>query len=204
LFDAAERLARIHDVGRAVRHCVSQRIPTMPAEVFVFVNMHPRDLLDENLFDGDAPLSRFASRVILELTERASLGAVNDLVDRIARLRGMGYRLAVDNVGAGYAGLKNMALLEPEFLKLNMSLIRDIHLKPLRRHLVQSMAYLARELGIWAVAEGVERGEELETLAALGFDLVQGYYVGRPQRDLFEPTVRRLLPVVPGHASILQ
>jgi len=204
LLDTAGRLDRIHDIGRAVRHCVGERIPKMPADALVFVNMHPQDLLDDDLLDDGALLSRFARRVILEVTERASLDAVTDLNDRIARIRRMGYRLAVDDLGAGYAGLSSLARLEPEFMKLDMSLIRDVHLKPLKRHLVQSMAHLARELGIWAVAEGVERSEELETLAALGLDLVQGYHVGRPERELVEPTARRLLPALPGQVPMVQ
>jgi EAL domain-containing protein (putative c-di-GMP-specific phosphodiesterase class I) len=184
LLDAAERLGRVHDVGRAVRRRVAEALPQVPEGVLAFVNLHPEDLLDGDLYDPSALLSRSGGRVVLEVTERASLDSVHDVVDRVARLRRMGFRVAVDDLGAGYAGLSSLARLEPEIMKLDMSLVREVQSHPIKRQLVQSMTELARALGAGAVAEGVETAEELDALAGLGLNLFQGFYFARPERQL--------------------
>ena len=81
---------------------------------------------DHELFSPAAPLSRIASRVVLEITERASLDELGDVAPRLAQLRGLGFRIAIDDLGAGYAGLTSFAQLEPEVVKVDMSLVRGI------------------------------------------------------------------------------
>jgi EAL domain-containing protein (putative c-di-GMP-specific phosphodiesterase class I) len=194
LLDAAERLGRLRDLGRAVRASVGNTIPKMPLGMLAFVNLHADDLLDDDLYDPASSLAKSAHRVVLEVTERASLDDVTDLVERMSRLRRMGYRIAVDDLGAGYAGLSSLARLEPEVIKLDMSLVRGIDGSPVKRQLVESMVQLAKQLKMKAVAEGVETFDELQTLVAIGVDLVQGYYLARPQRELVVPPLERLLP----------
>jgi EAL domain-containing protein (putative c-di-GMP-specific phosphodiesterase class I)/CheY-like chemotaxis protein len=179
IFDAAEALQRLYDVGRRIRASVATTAEANPDTCF-FVNLHPRDLLDEDLFDGAAPLSLVATRVVLEVTERASLEHVGDLRARVATLRRIGYCIAVDDLGAGYAGLSSFAQLEPEVVKIDMSLVRDIHSHPTKRKLVGSMVSLCDDLGMRLVVEGVETSDERATLLQLGCDLMQGYLFARP------------------------
>jgi EAL domain-containing protein (putative c-di-GMP-specific phosphodiesterase class I) len=112
---------------------------------------------------------------------------VKDLRARIATLREMGFRIAVDDLGAGYAGLTSFALLEPEIVKLDMSLVRDVHLNSTKQKLVRSMTALARDMGMMVVGEGVETMEERQALEALGCDLLQGYLFAKPSKPF--PTV---------------
>jgi EAL domain-containing protein (putative c-di-GMP-specific phosphodiesterase class I) len=128
----------------------------------------------------DAPLSRIADQVVLEITERASLDSVSDVRSRVAALRELGFRIAVDDLGAGYAGLTSFALLEPEIVKLDMTLIRGIEASPVRKHIVDSMTRLCRELDMRVVAEGIETLPELGCVLDLGCDYLQGYLLGRP------------------------
>lgn len=179
LLDAAERLGRLHDVGRAVRERVANAIETSLCET-LFCNLHSADLLDDSLFAPDSPLSRVANHVVLEITERASLSAVKDVGDRAGQLRHLGYRIAVDDLGAGYAGLTSFAQLEPEVVKLDMSLIRDVHKQPTKAKLIRSMSVLCRDMGLLVVAEGVEVPEERDALIEIGCDLFQGYLFARP------------------------
>jgi EAL domain-containing protein (putative c-di-GMP-specific phosphodiesterase class I) len=172
---------------------VAQALPRTPTGVLAFVNMHPRDLDDPDLYDAGAPLSRLAARVVLEVTERASLDGCHDVPERMARLRALGFRIAVDDLGAGYAGLSSLAKLEPEFIKLDMSLVRDVHQHPVKQQLVRSMTNLAHSLGLGAVAEGVETIEELGALVDAGLDLFQGYYFARPDRQLVTPPAARMI-----------
>lgn len=179
LFDAAERLDRLAELGRRIRGRVAAMASESP-ETTLFVNLHPRDLVDEELFSATAPLSRVAGRVVLEITERASLDHVADVRGRIARLRQLGYRIAIDDLGAGYAGLASFAQLEPEVVKLDMSLIRDIHVHATKRKLVRSMVSLCADLGLTLVVEGVETVLERDVLVEIGCDLMQGYLFAKP------------------------
>ena len=187
---AAERLQRIHELGRRVRALAAESFtplfaPEAPARAedpLLFVNLHTRDLLDPWLLSGDEPLARIAHRVVLEVTERAALDDVGDVRAHIGRLRAMGYRIALDDLGAGYAGLTSFALLEPEFVKLDMSLVRDVHASPVKQKLIGSMTSLCKDMGMQVVAEGIETVDERTPLLELGCDLVQGYLFAKPGR----------------------
>jgi len=180
ILDAAERLVRLNDLGRTIRARAAQPPAQMPDGVMLFVNLHTQDLLDDDLFDPDRPLALIASRVVLEITERASLHQVRDVASRIARLREMGFRLAVDDLGAGYAGLTSFAQLEPEVVKLDMALVRGVHLQPTKLTLVRTMISMCRELGMLVVAEGIETPEERDAIVEAGCDLLQGYLFAKP------------------------
>ena len=182
LLDAAERLSRLDDLGRLIRATSAGPIAGAPERGLLFVNLHARDLVDETLFDPNSPLSQVASRVVLEITERASLDDLKDVRARVADLRSLGYRIAIDDLGAGYAGLNSFATLEPEIVKLDMSLVRDVHKQPTKQKLIRSMAALCKDMGMTVVAEGVETIEERDAVVELGCDLLQGYLFAKPGR----------------------
>jgi EAL domain-containing protein (putative c-di-GMP-specific phosphodiesterase class I) len=183
LLDAAERLGRLQDLGRAVRAEVAATLENAPCGAQIFVNLHPRDLADPELYSAGAPLSRHASCVVLEITERASLDEIDDLPRRVLALREMGFLLAIDDLGAGYAGLTAFTQLQPEVVKLDMSLIREVEQSPVKRKLVSAMLTLCKEMGILVVAEGVETRAERDALAELGCVLMQGYLFAQPNRQ---------------------
>jgi EAL domain-containing protein (putative c-di-GMP-specific phosphodiesterase class I) len=189
LFDAAERLKRLPDLGRIIRRLVAEAVADAPNGSRILVNLHPEDLQDEDLYDAQAPLSAHAARVVLELTERASLDGIGDVRGRIARLRALGYRVAVDDLGSGYAGLNSFAVLEPEVVKLDMVLVRDADRLPTKQKVISSMISLCRDLGMDVICEGVETAAEPDVLLSLGADLLQGYYFAKPGRGF--PEVRQ-------------
>lgn len=182
MLDAAERLDRVSELGRAIRGLAAAPMHDAAPEALLFVNLHSRDLLDATLFMPETSLAAIADRVVLEITERAALDHVGDARERIAKLRSRGYRIAVDDLGAGYAGLTSFVTLEPELVKLDMSLIRDIDRQPMKRTLVRSVTHLCKELGLLIVAEGVETRAERDTVVECGCDLVQGYHIAKPGR----------------------
>jgi EAL domain-containing protein (putative c-di-GMP-specific phosphodiesterase class I) len=182
LFEAAERLGRLQDLGRLVRDRVAKTLDEKPTEGLLFVNLHALELDDDSLITPDAPLSRHASRVVLEVTERAPLERIRDVTGRVAQLRSLGYRIAVDDLGAGYAGLTSFAHLEPEVVKVDMSLIRGLDRSPMKQKLLGSIVGLCRDLNIEMIAEGIETIEERDALVSLGGDLCQGYLFARPDR----------------------
>jgi EAL domain-containing protein (putative c-di-GMP-specific phosphodiesterase class I)/ActR/RegA family two-component response regulator len=179
ILEAAERLGRLEEIGRAIRERVASAIEGSRTE-YLFVNLHTRDLLDESLYSPVAPLSKLAGRVVLEITERVALDEVKDAVERVARLREMGFRVALDDLGAGYAGLTSFAQLEPDIVKFDLSLVRGIHENETKRKLVQSMTSLFQELGMIVIAEGIESTADRDAIVAAGCDLLQGYLFARP------------------------
>lgn len=183
LIGVAERLGRVPELGRAVRQAAAATLATAPTGTRLFVNLHPLELTDEELFTDANPLAPVASQIVLELTERARLETLTDAPARIAMLRAMGFRFAIDDLGAGYAGLASLAVIEPEVVKLDMGLVRDIATNPTKRRIVAATARLCRELGSQVVAEGVETAEERAYLVD-HVDLLQGYLFGRPERAL--------------------
>jgi EAL domain-containing protein (putative c-di-GMP-specific phosphodiesterase class I) len=182
LFDAAERLGRIQDLGQRIRDAVAVSATAAPPDAQLFINLHALDLLNDRLYSKDSPLAPLASRVVLEITERASLHRIDDLKSRVRALRDLGYRIAVDDLGAGYSGLSSFSQLEPDVAKLDMSLIRDVDGSTSKASLVKSMiSVCVQDLGMRVVCEGVETVGERDTLQRVGADLFQGYLFAKPE-----------------------
>jgi EAL domain-containing protein (putative c-di-GMP-specific phosphodiesterase class I)/ActR/RegA family two-component response regulator len=181
LLVAAETLGRLPDLGRTIRKAVAG-VAAEAKDFKLFVNLHTLDLKDEALFSAEAPLSAFARNVVLEITERASLDNIGDLQTRLTTLRSIGYKIALDDLGAGYAGLTSLAQLQPEVVKIDMSLVRGVDKNATKQKLVGSMATLSKEMGMLVVVEGVETIGERDALVGLGCDLFQGYLFAKPGR----------------------
>jgi EAL domain-containing protein (putative c-di-GMP-specific phosphodiesterase class I)/CheY-like chemotaxis protein len=190
LLAAAERLGRLSDLGGRVRTLAATAFTGAPDDALLFVNLHSSDLVDAALYDSGASLSAIAPRVVLEITERATIEDVTDVSARLSVLRFQGFRIAVDDLGAGYAGLTSFATVEPEFVKLDMSLVRRLHTSHFRRRLVSSVIDACRDLGTSVVAEGIESEEELRALRAVGCELFQGYLFARPSDSFAQPSLR--------------
>lgn len=179
ILKVAERLDRIMLLGRRVRQMAS--LLDLPRETAIFVNLHSLDLDDEELYSESNPLCQVRSQVILEVTERQALDRVRDLSGKIARLRGMGFQIAIDDMGSGYSGLNSFAVLKPDLVKVDMAIVRGLDADPYRRTLIRSLAALCKEFGIPLVAEGVETEAEKACLIGLGCDYLQGFLCGRPE-----------------------
>ncbi|MGC4089121.1 MAG: EAL domain-containing response regulator [Polyangiaceae bacterium] len=180
VLDAATRLGRLEELGRIIRNRAAGPMLAAPDAGRLFVNLHVTDLLDPLLSSPNSPLAAISTRVVLEITERSSLDEVRDVRARVAALEEMGYSIAVDDLGAGYAGLTSFTLLEPEIVKLDMSLIRDAHQNSTKQKVVRSMTALAKDMGMIVVAEGVESPAERDVLVELGCDYLQGFLFARP------------------------
>ncbi len=183
LIATAERLGRIHDLGRTVRAAVAAAAPQLPPGAQLFVNVHGLELTDEQLYEPTGPFAALAPRIVLEITERVGLDPAAG-PSRVAMLRKLGYKIAVDDLGAGYAALGALATLEPDVVKLDMGLVRDVNRHTAKRRVVGAIATLVRELGGLVVAEGVETVAERDALLDVGIDLLQGFLFARPTREI--------------------
>ena len=182
LLALAERLGRIAEVEHFVRRAVATQIPLAPPEASVLVNVHPRTLERDDLADLFDPLEPFSHRVVLEVTERDAIEDTVELQARLNELRERGFRVAVDDLGAGYSGLTSFVLLKPDIVKFDMQLVRGIDQDPTRSMLVAALAHLCEDLDIVTIAEGIETRAELEKVVELGCDWVQGFYYAKPGR----------------------
>ena len=188
ILDAAERLERIPTLGRAVRADCARVISAAPLERgVVFINLHLLDLFDKQLTSPFAPLSRVAQRVVLEITERTSLEGQDDLRYRVAELRELGFRIAIDDLGGGHARMGTFTPLDTDFVKLDMSLVRDVDKHPMKQRLVRSVTDLCRKQGTKVIGEGVETEAEARVLVDLGCDLLQGYLIAKPALPYCDP-----------------
>jgi len=176
----AERLGRLTDLARFVRTRAEVDFRGIPEPGWLFLNVHPKDLLDPALVDWGGGLLPIASRVVLEISEHADFTGVPNACLRVASLRKMGFRIALDDIGAADAGIARFSRFEPDFLKLDMSLVRDIDEDDAKRRVASAIVGFARDLGMSIVAEGVETEAESRTLIDLECDLVQGYLFARP------------------------
>lgn len=180
ILEAAERLGRLEDLGRHIRELAPKPFLEEKTQALLFLNLHPLDLTDSRLLDPGMALADMSSRVVMEITERAALEKIPDAMDKLRRLREMGYRLAVDDLGSGYSGLTSFAMLEPDIVKLDMALVRGVDSNPTKQKLIKSVVELCRSMNVLVVAEGIETHSERDRCRELGVDLLQGFLIARP------------------------
>jgi diguanylate cyclase (GGDEF)-like protein len=179
LFDAAVQRGSLWQLGRLVRSIAPLPLATLPPEMVIFVNLHPAEIADPELYSSLDP--KLASRIVFELTERGAIDDFDRFREQVDALRAHGYRVALDDLGAGYASLNAVALLEPDFVKIDMTIIRGIEESLARSRLVKRIVEFANDQGILVVAEGVETAAEADCVEELGCHLMQGYFFGKPR-----------------------
>jgi EAL domain-containing protein (putative c-di-GMP-specific phosphodiesterase class I) len=153
-------------------------LAAFPADVYLAVNASPSTILSGELLDVLNGMP--AERIVLEITEHAHVENYDRLLDALQPLRVRGVRLAVDDAGAGYASLQHILQLQPDLIKLDMGLTRNVDLDPARRALAAALVAFARDTGSQIIAEGVETTSELHALRRIGVEKAQGYFLGRP------------------------
>ena len=119
-------------------------------------------------------------RIIFEFTEDEAIDA-NHLLNILRSYRAMGFKTAIDDFGAGFAGLGLLSKFQPDIIKLDMALIRDIDTDRVKRTIVANTLNMIRDLGIDAVCEGIETVGEYDVLRDLGVSLMQGYLLAKPE-----------------------
>jgi EAL domain-containing protein (putative c-di-GMP-specific phosphodiesterase class I) len=120
------------------------------------------------------------AQLIFEVTEGEKVADRSHLRGILEEYRRQGFRSAIDDFGAGYAGLNLLAEFQPDIIKVDMELVRDIDRRPTARRIVEAVARLGQDLGIAVLAEGIESRAELAVLRAMGIDLLQGYLFAKP------------------------
>jgi EAL domain-containing protein (putative c-di-GMP-specific phosphodiesterase class I) len=159
--------------------------------LFFNVESHFIQELHERGTDVLLPFLRYGNRVVIEVTERSAIRDYRMFRNTLLDLKSMGFRVAIDDCGSGYATLEAVAELHPDFLKVGHSLLQNVDHDPVRRRLVDLVARCADSIGAITVAEAVETPEQLQVCRDLGIQLGQGYLFARPAP--WEEFRRRLL-----------
>lgn len=180
-------IAEAHAVGLGLEievECVRRACrlrDTIPGGAYLSVNMSPEAILIPEMEEALGPGS--LEGIVIEITEHEAVSDYARLAARLADYRGRGAKVAIDDAGAGHASMRHVTQLSPDYIKIDRSLIHDIHLDYAKRALVRSMVTLEKDLGAAVVAEGIESTDELRTLRELGVPLGQGYLLARPHRE---------------------
>jgi EAL domain-containing protein (putative c-di-GMP-specific phosphodiesterase class I)/GGDEF domain-containing protein len=179
MFDVAAEADLLWELSRLCRSRAIEGIESRldPAEL-LFLNVDPHDFSDPAF--NELEVAR-PERVVIEITERTAIKDYPKFRERLRAFRERGFRFAVDDAGSGYAGLGSIANLEPDFIKLDISLINAIDTNFIKQNLVGTMVKFANDHGAKVIAEGVERAEEFRTVQQLGVHLVQGFYLHKAQ-----------------------
>ncbi|MBI4743405.1 MAG: EAL domain-containing protein [Actinobacteria bacterium] len=191
MFKVAYEAGLVLDLERLCRKKIFQSINDLKDDYLLFVNIEPESVADSRwrqitssglLVDiGISP-----ERIVLEITERCAIADFASFRSALKYFRSLGFKVSVDDAGAGYGSLEAIAEIKPDFIKMDMSLIRGVHQDQIRQQLVKIFVLLAENTGIELVVEGIETSEELRTLVDLGVKSGQGYFFAYPNESFVE------------------
>jgi len=174
----AEAVGLLMDLELALAEAALDGLESLPPDAYLALNFSPQTAVSDRLRDL---LERAdPSRIVVEVTEHAPVADYDELREALSGLRERGVRLAIDDAGAGFASLRHIIRLDPDLIKLDITLTRQIETDPVRQALAVALVSFAEQIGATVVAEGVETELELEALRRAGVRHAQGYLLGRP------------------------
>lgn len=198
-FDIAEKIGRAHELDYVCVHAILERAAELPADALLFLNLTPQTL-DHDVLTGAILLEAVLSagltpdRVVLEITER-SVVRLDVVVREASKLRALGFRLALDDTGAGNAGLEMLSQLPVDFVKIDRAIVVKALNDATARAILMGITTMARQMNSYVVAEGIEDIEMLRLVQEVGAHAVQGYLLGRPTHAL--PSAKELQALRP-------
>jgi EAL domain-containing protein (putative c-di-GMP-specific phosphodiesterase class I) len=175
----AQAVGRLLELELACLRTALRDLERLPEDAYLSLNVSPATAIAPELhevLDG-LPLER----LVLEMTEHARVDDYPALKAALGGFRERGIRLAIDDAGAGFASLRHIVLLHPDFIKLDMTLTRDVHVDETRRALVVALVAFGSQIQASVIAEGVETEDQLATLRKAGVQFGQGFHLARPQ-----------------------
>ena len=183
LFAAAIDADILFQLDLAARVAAIEAVASLNLSIPAFINFNPASIYNptyclRSTVKAVEEAGLNPGRIVFEVVESAHVADLEHLVNILAFYRDAGFRVALDDLGAGYSSLELMARLRPDFVKLDMSLIRDVDNDPFRATMARKLLETARELSVRTVAEGVETEAEWAWLHDNGADLVQGFFIG--------------------------
>ena len=185
LFEAAARCKLLPALEHVCREVAIQQARMLAPGQQLFLNVTPEVINDPEFRNGRTKQvvlhhGLIPEQVAFEITERTAISDFGNFTRALHHYRRQGYCIAVDDAGAGYSSLQAIAELYPDFIKLDMSIVRDIHNNPFKIAILEALVNLAAAMNSKIIAEGVETEDELTTVMKLGVGYAQGYLLARP------------------------
>ncbi|MFZ3172353.1 MAG: EAL domain-containing protein [Carboxydocellales bacterium] len=185
LFSFAEEAGMLYPLERTCRHMALRDMPNLECQQKLFINIDPQTINDPHFIKGETKailesLGLTPANIVFELTERRSIQDFPTFRKSLKHYRDQGYLIAIDDAGAGYSSLQSIVELHPDYIKMDMSLVRNVDTENVKRALLETFVTFARKVNCEIIAEGIETPQELETLINLGINNGQGYYLARP------------------------
>ena len=200
LFPFAEKVDLLYPLEKISRELAISEIDEISPDQKLFININTRTINDPNFVKGatknllqDHHLT--PHNIVFEITERFAINDFASFNHTLEHYRSQGYMIAVDDAGAGYSSLQTIAEIRPDFIKMDMSLVRGINHSPVKKALLETFVTFAQKIGSAIVTEGIETEEELTTLMAMGIHYGQGFYLARPAFPKPEVEVQALLRI---------
>jgi EAL domain-containing protein (putative c-di-GMP-specific phosphodiesterase class I) len=197
LFDAAEKYNHQWDLDllcttTALQAAFEFMVP--PYSNKLFINVCPNIINDAAYRQGftKSYLAKYGiptDNLVFEITERYVIKDLNGFLDTVNNYKNQNFKIAIDDAGAGYSGMSLISDVVPDYIKLDMKLIRDINKDKMKYALVKGMIEFSKLTGVHIIAEGIETCDELDTLITLGVQYGQGYYIQRPDAKIEELAV---------------
>lgn len=178
LFRVAYETELVMQLERLCRKRALRGLKQVASDQLMFINVEPLSLFDPTL-RAAVPASRIR-QVVFELTERTAISDFPTFRQATQLVKQAGFRLAIDDVGSAYSGLRVISEVEPDFIKLDMELTRGASSNRVKLDLIRAIARFCSDAAIPMIVEGVETTAELEAVQAVGVNLVQGFLFGRP------------------------
>lgn len=185
-FELADKTEKIWKLEKFCRKTILKMVSQLGLKTNIFININPDIIFDEDFYQGYTLklLKKYnidSRKIILEITEKCSQQKkiLNEITEHY---KVQNFSIALDNVGAAYSGLERICSLNPNFIKIDMKIIRGIESDTLKQSLVKSLVQFCNETGISSVAVGVETAQELDILLSLGVQFAQGFFIGIPKK----------------------
>lgn len=185
LLKMAEAQNRLWDLELLFRTKAIEKASALDNEALLFINVDPHIIKDPNFKKGFTKEFLYQHNIspksiIFEITERTAIEDYKSFTAILQNYVNQGYKIAIDDAGAGYSGLRTITETKPHYVKLDMDLIRNIHDDFFKQAIIKSFVSLCSSTNIKLIAEGIETREELQTLISLGIYAGQGYFLNRP------------------------
>ncbi len=195
LFEYAGKEGTMYVLDRLAREKAIEGLPFLNKGQKAFINISVDILHDPEFAPGQTLklLERYGftpDQVVFEITERSSVEDFTTMKQILRHYRNQGYQIAIDDAGAGYSSLQAIAELHPDYIKVDRSLISDIHTNKMKTYILENFVSLANKMEIRIIAEGIEQLEELVHLRSMGIHYGQGFLLGRPLKK----PAKELLP----------
>lgn len=209
LFKYAEEYGSLYTLEKTARELAFENSSTiLSKDEKLFINLSPQVIYDPSFTPGHtiSLLKQYKlspQNIVFEITERSAIEDFSAFTKVLHHYRDQGFQIAVDDAGAGYSSLQAISEIQPDYIKVDRSLISKIHENNVKKHILDAFVTFAKKMDSIIIAEGIELEEELEAVIQLGIDCGQGYYISRPSFPVVSIDETLVEKIISKHTQLI-